>query len=57
MLQHRPPEIRANTEIYPVVKEPTSMAIAARIERVNNVFTGFSWPKKKAAMATAIQIK
>jgi hypothetical protein len=42
--QQSPPEMNAKTDTNPVVKDPTTIAMAARIDNTKSVLTGFSCP-------------
>jgi hypothetical protein len=54
--QNKPPLMKAYVAVRPVVSIPIIIAIAARTDRVNNVLTGFSWPKKIPAINISMQI-
>ena len=53
--QNKPPLIKANSAILPVVKIPMTIAIPPKREKSNMVRIGFSCAAKNAPIITTIQ--
>ena len=57
MEQNNPPLKKAYILTNPVFSIPYIIETTAKMLKINNVFTGFSFPSKKPSICTIIQIE